>query len=262
MHDKKLNDDSMVDSKKRFSNRVGSYVLYRPSYPGEAIEYLYHTVGFSTEARIADVGAGTGIFTALLLERGNQVIAVEPNTEMRQAAITSLGDHARLSFSTGSAEQTGLPDHSVDFIVSAQAFHWFDPIAAKQEFQRILTPGGKAVLIWNRRLTDGTPFLEGYEQLLQTYGTDYKKVDHKNVTTETLRTFFKNGSFTKATFPYRQLFDYEGLHGRLSSSSYSPAPDHPDYENMTEQLKRLFETTNVNGQVSFDYETEMFWGEV
>ncbi|WP_010277635.1 class I SAM-dependent methyltransferase [Paenibacillus senegalensis] len=223
MDDRMNKDNTMQDSKKRFSNRVGDYVRYRPSYPGEAIEYLYTTVGFNAKAVIADVGAGTGIFTALLLERGSRVIAVEPNAEMRTAAITSLGKHPRLTFSTGSAEQTELPDHCADFIVSAQAFHWFDHAATKQEFQRIIRPGGKAVLIWNKRLTSGSLFLEGYEQLLQDYGTDYTKVDYKNVTDETLHKFFKNGTYTKITFTYRQLFDYDGLRGRLSSSSYAPS---------------------------------------
>ncbi len=133
---------------------------------------------------------------------------------------------------------------------------------AKQEFLRILKPGGKAILIWNQRLTSGTPFLEGYEQLLQSYGTDYKDVNHKNVSTETIQDFFHKGKFTKATFAYRQLFDFEGLRGRLASSSYTPAPDHPDYGAMIEQLKSLFEATKMDGQVSFDYETELYWGRV
>lgn len=251
-----------MNSKERFSNRVDTYVKYRPSYPQEAIDYLYSTIGFSPDSLIADIGAGTGIFSKLLLDRGSRVIAVEPNQAMREAAVKMLGAEANFRTESGAAEETGLPGQSVDFIVSAQAFHWFDHTAAQAEFRRILKPGGKAVLIWNSRLTQGTPFLEEYEQLLHKFGTDYGTVNHKNISREILLAFFKEGQMQEARFTYRQLFDFDGLSGRLASSSYSPAPGQPNYEPMMTELRGLFERNKKNGKVSFDYETEMFWGEV
>lgn len=255
-------EEAKVNSKERFSDRVESYVKYRPSYPQEAMDYLYEVIGLETNSEVADIGAGTGIFSKLLVERGSQVIAVEPNQAMREAAERELGGNSNFRAVSGSAEVTGLPDQSVDFIVSAQAFHWFDRVAAKAEFRRILKPGGKVVLIWNSRLTQGTPFLEEYEMLLQQFGTDYKQINHKNITTETLLSFFKEGSLREERFSNRQIFDYEGLSGRLMSSSYAPVYGHPNYEPMMEELRSLFDRNQQEGKVFFDYETEVYWGEV
>lgn len=251
-----------MDSKERFSSRVGAYVKYRPSYPTEAISYLYDTVGLRPEHEIADIGAGTGIFSKLLLARGSRVIAIEPNQAMREAAEQELGHHSHYRAVAGAAEATGLPDSSVNHIVCAQSFHWFDRGAAQQEFRRILKPGGKAVLIWNSRLLQGTPFLEEYEQLLLAYGTDYEKVGHENISKEALVTFFKPGGIRVAQFTMRQLLNREELGGRLESSSYAPQAGHPNYEPMMAELEKIFERNQQNGVVSFDYETEVFWGEV
>ncbi|MCY9528912.1 class I SAM-dependent methyltransferase [Paenibacillus alvei] len=251
-----------MDNKERFSTRVDAYVKYRPSYPAEAVSYLYDTVGFQAGDEIADIGAGTGKFSKLLLAQGSRVVAVEPNEPMREAAVQELGGIANYRAADGAAEETGLPDHSVDHIVCAQAFHWFDRAAARAEFHRILKPGGKVVLIWNSRLQQGTSFLEEYEQLLQRYGTDYEKVQHKNISEEALSAFFAPNQMTVARYTMSQLLNEEELAGRLLSSSYAPEPGHPNYEPMKAELARIFERNQQNGVVSFDYETEIFWGEV
>lgn len=251
-----------MDNKERFSSRVENYVKYRPTYPREAIDFLYDTVGFRQDSVIADVGAGTGIFSKLLLERGSRVIGVEPNEAMREAAIASLGAEERYSAAGGSAEETGLPEHSVDFIVCAQSYHWFDEEKATAEFRRILKPGGKAVLIWNSRKTSGTPFLEQFERLLLTYGTDYEKVGHKSITLETLKPYFADGGPRLDTFSMMQLLNEESLKGRLLSSSYSPLPDHPNYEPMIQNLRNIYRSNEENGFVAIEYATELYWGEV
>lgn len=250
------------NSKQRFSDRVGHYVLYRPGYPAEAVDWISHQLGLGEGSAVADIGAGTGIFTRLLLERKNVVYAVEPNANMRGAAIEALQVFPGFQAVDGSAEQTGLPDRSMDGIVCAQAFHWFNRQEAKIEFRRVLKPQGKAALIWNSRKTQGSPFLEAYEALLRRYGTDYASVNHKNVTPEMLEDFFQDGRYEKAVFTNGQLFDFEQLQGRLLSSSYCPQPGHPDYEPIMIDLRELFDRCNGNGTVSFDYETEVFWGEV
>ena len=250
-----------MDSKERFTNRVENYVKYRPSYPKEAVDFLYHEVGFEEQGTIADVGSGTGIFTRLLLMRGSAVYAVEPNRAMREAAEKALGGFERFYSREGSAEQTGLPDRSVDHIVSAQAFHWFDIPLAKREFGRIVRPGGKVALIWNSRLTDGDGFSEGYEQLLNRYANDYGRVNHKNISPAEFDSFFRGG-YRKAEFPNRQEFDFEQLKGRLLSSSYVPLPGEKNYTPMMEALLDLYDRFQVNGRVAFRYVTEIYYGEV
>lgn len=251
-----------MNSKEKFSNRVDSYLKYRPSYPKEAIDYLYDFVGLRSNSKILDIGSGTGIISKLLLERGSYLIAVEPNQAMREAAEQMLESNPNFQSIPGSAESTGLPNQSVEFIVCAQAFHWFDRSAAQTEFRRILQPGGRVILIWNSRLTNGTSFREEYDQLLNTYGTDYEKVNHKNISQTMLLSFFKEGSMHEVRFRMHQEFDFEGLRGRLLSSSYSPVPGHPNYNPMMTELRNLFDRNNQNGIVPFEYETEIFWGEV
>lgn len=252
----------MNNHKERFSNRVDTYVKFRPSYPKEAIDYLYDVVGLRANAVIADIGAGTGIFSKLLLQRGSQVIAIEPNQAMREAAEQLLSGDANFRTVSGSAEATGLPNESVDFIVCAQAFHWFDRSAAQAEFHRILKPGGKVLLIWNSRLEHGNAFREEYDLLLRTFGSDYEKVTHKNISQETLASFFKNDSMQLERFAITQVFDFEGLKGRLMSSSYIPVPESPNFAPMMTELQLIFERHEQDGKVFFDYETEVYWGEV
>ncbi|MFC3802768.1 class I SAM-dependent methyltransferase [Cohnella sp. GCM10012308] len=251
-----------MENKERFTDRVETYVKYRPSYPAAAIDYLYGEVGLGRDSAVADIGAGTGIFSRLLLERGTPVTAVEPNRAMREEAERALQGYSGFKAVNGAAEQTGLPDASADFIVSAQAFHWFDQAAAKREFHRLLRPEGKAALIWNTRLTSGLPFLEAYEALLLRLGTDYATVNHRNITPEQLAAFFVPGTKREARFPNRQLFDFDGLSGRLRSSSYTPVPGDPNYEPMMRELRDIFDRYQQDGRVSFDYETEIYTGSV
>ena len=114
------------DSTQRFSDRVADYVRYRPNYPRGILATLAAETGLSTDSLVADVGSGTGISAELFLSHGNAVYAVEPNHDMRAAAEAALARYPRFHSVVGTAETTSLPDHSVDYVVAAQAFHWFD----------------------------------------------------------------------------------------------------------------------------------------
>ena len=152
---------------------------YRPGYPSEVLDLLRAECGLRPNHIVADIASGTGMFTRLLLENGNSVFAVEPNLEMREAGIHQLEAYDRLVPVAGTAEETTLRAASVDFVTAAQAAHWFDLPRARAEFVRVLKPDGWCVLIWNERQTESTAFLRDYEQLLLTYGTDYKEVRHE-----------------------------------------------------------------------------------
>jgi ubiquinone/menaquinone biosynthesis C-methylase UbiE len=126
------------DPTKRFSDRVDNYVKYRPGYPGEVITFLQRECDLSDNSVVADIGSGTGIFTKLLLEKGYKVYAVEPNDDMQEAARQYLGSSQDFIPTAGSAEATTLPSSSIDLVVCAQAFHWFNNEKTKTEFKRIL----------------------------------------------------------------------------------------------------------------------------
>src|ERR1700735_5922855 len=200
----------------RFSDRVENYVLYRPEYPRETLRTLETECGLMPGHVIADIASGTGIWTRMLLENGNKVFGVEPNSEMRKAGEGLLVRFPKFNSVAGTAEATTLRDQSVDFVTAAQAAHWFDRERARREFLRILKPGGWLVLLWNERLTDSTAFLRDYEHLLLSFGTDYQEVRHER-TTEAVNEFFDPALFQERTLAMRQEFDYAGLQGRLLS---------------------------------------------
>ena len=246
---------------QRFSSRVDNYVRYRPGYPREVLDLLKTECDLTTESIIADIASGTGIFTRVLLENGNRVFGVEPNAEMRRAGEEFLRSYPRFTSVAGTAEATTLPDHSLEIVTAAQAAHWFDREKARGEFIRVLKPGGWCVLLWNERRTDSTPFLREYEQLLLTHGTDYQEVRHERTTAE-IAGFFSPTPFELSTLEMRQEVDYAGLEGRLLSSSYTPTPEHENYEPMLRELQRIFDEHQTNGRVSLDYNTLVYYGQL
>jgi SAM-dependent methyltransferase len=249
------------DATQRFSSRVDNYIRYRPGYPLEILGVLKRECNLQPTSVIADIGSGTGLSSKIFLENGNRVIGVEPNKEMREAGERILREFPNFTSVAGTAEATTLPDGSADFVMAAQAAHWFDLTRARAEFVRILKPQGWTVLIWNERKTNSTPFLVDYENLLLTYGTDYTEVRHERTSAE-LSSFFAPSPFQSAVFSYTQVFEYTALEGRLLSSSYTPLPSDPRYTPMLSELRRIFDAHKVAGHISFDYDTRMFYGQV
>jgi ubiquinone/menaquinone biosynthesis C-methylase UbiE len=248
-------------STERFSSRVDNYVRYRPGYPREAVDLLKTECGLTPESTVADVASGTGIFSKLLLENGNTVFGVEPNAKMRSAGEEYLAAFPRFASVAGTAEATTLADHSVNFVTAAQAAHWFNLAEARKEFLRILKPAGWVVLLWNERRVDSTPFLRDYERLLLTCATDYNEVRHEQ-TTKTIHEFFSPATVQSRIFENAQYLDYAALEGRLLSSSYAPPADHPNHEPMLKELKRIFDSTNANGQVAMEYNTLVYYSQL
>lgn len=247
------------NSTERFSNRVEDYVKYRPSYPQEIISFLQSNYGLTPDKLLVDIGAGTGISTELFLKAGYRVVAVEPNQEMRRKCIELLGSYEGLTVQDGKAEQMGLAEESVDGIIAGQAFHWFDREATKKEFRRILKPGSPVVLIWNERLTT-SDFEKAYDELIIRHGRDYVKVDHRNIHQDDIAAFFKPNPLQLRVFANSQVFDLEGLQGRLLSSSYMPARGEEGYEAMLSDLRILFDKYQKGETITIHYDTKVFVG--
>lgn len=250
-----------LDPTERFSSRAANYVRYRPGYPPEILDLLRDECGLQPQHVIADVASGTGIFTRMLLENGNRVFAVEPNAAMRKAADESLVQYKNFASVNGRAEATTLFHHTMDFVTAAQAAHWFEREKARQEFVRILKPNGWCVLIWNSRHTDSSPFLREYEKLLSTCGRDYQRVRHEH-TTDNIHEFFASAPVQSRYFAMQQEFDYQGLKGRLLSSSYTPQAGDPQYEPMLHELRQIFDAHQQNGRVALEYVTHVYYGQL
>jgi len=254
----------MLPPTQRFSTRVENYVKYRPHYPDSLIELLRKECGLpaTSEWKIADIGSGTGISSELLLANGNTVYGVEPNLEMRLAGEVYLKSFPKFHSIDGTAEATTLPDKSVDMILAGQAFHWFDQTLSKQEFRRILKPAGKIVLLWNERAVKTTPFLTEYERMLQDYCPEYHLVDHRQIDRDIIAKFFAPHGFSDWVLPNAHIHDYDGISGRLLSSSYAPNTENPLYEPMMNELRRIFGMYNSGGTVTIDYATKVYIGTI
>ncbi|MBV8514862.1 MAG: class I SAM-dependent methyltransferase [Acidobacteria bacterium] len=250
---------AFTDSKQRFSSRVADYVRFRPGYPHEALTLLENECGLSSGHVVADIGSGTGFLSELFLRHGNRVYGIEPNKEMREAGEEYLASYDSFVSIDATAEATTLEDATIDFVTAGQAFHWFDPVAARREFARILKPAGWIVVKWNDREMN-SPFATAYEDVLVKYGTDYQRVRQSYPELDAMQEFFTGGSVEKRSVPNAQVLDWDGLAGRLRSSSYAPQEGHPNYAPMMAALEELFRANHVDGRVKMEYATHVYYG--
>jgi len=246
----------------RFTGRVENYRQFRPRYPDAVAAVLEKECGLKSGSTIVDIAAGTGILAQIFLERGNHVVAVEPNEEMRAACATLVERYPRLRCVDGVAEATGLPSHAFDLITVGQALHWFDLKRARAEFARILRPDGWCAVIYNERRLSGDGFHDAYEKLLRDFGIDYEVVQRQHLTAEKIQGFFAPAEMWRAAFPNAQLLTIEALEGRIVSSSYMPKPGHVRYAAMLAGIAKQFGEHQEGGAVRLEYECVVSYGRV
>lgn len=244
---------------ERFSNRAADYAKYRPTYPAAAIDYLLAGLPQPDQLAVADVGAGTGISARLLADRGAQVWAIEPNAAMREAAEP----HPRVEVLAGTAEQTGLPDRSVDLVLCAQSFHWFEPIAALSEFQRILHPAGRVALMWNDR--DQTDELTRDYSAIIDRAADrqvFDRSDRKSSDALAESRLFTH--YRAHSFAHVQPLSPTQLMGLALSASYIPKQG-AAYDRLLIDLQQLCDRWTVrsnDGLVYLAYQTHVYLAEL
>jgi SAM-dependent methyltransferase len=244
----------------RFTGRVESYRRYRPTYPPAIIDLLTRECSLTSDSTIADIAAGTGLLTEIFLSAGFTVTAVEPNDEMRAACAALEPQFPRLQVRNGTAEATGLRDHSVALITVAQAMHWFNLERARAEFQRILKPNGWCAVVYNNRRLSGDAFHDGYERLLLDFGSDYGAVRQQHVGRERLAQFFSPSPMTCVSIANPQSLTLEALEGRILSSSYMPQHGKPRYDEMCAAVRRLFEETQAKNVVTMHHDCLVCYG--
>ncbi len=245
------------DPTRRFGDRAGDYARARPSYPPEVFDFLTRDFGLAAGESAADFGSGTGISAALLLDRGLRVFAVEPNAEMRAQAEQVLGVRPGFVSIDGRAETTTLPAASVDWVIAAQAFHWFDAEIVRAELRRILKPGGRCALMWNERQTNTSPFARAYEDFLIEWSNDYEKVKASYENPGDIAIVL-GPHYMRRSFPHSQEMDLDLFRARTQSASYVPTPATPRGRAMMEALDLLFSRFQEGHRVRFDYLTNLY----
>ncbi|HXG85148.1 MAG TPA: methyltransferase domain-containing protein, partial [Pyrinomonadaceae bacterium] len=154
-----------------------------------------------------------------------------------------------------------LEPKSVDFVIAAQAFHWFNHEKARAEFKRILKDDGFVALLWNERQLHTTDFLRGYERLLIKFGIDYEQTRHDNIADETLRNFFQT-DYRHKSFLNVQSLDFAGLKGRMLSSSYMLTGGDENFELMIAELRRLFADYEKDSRIEILYTTNVYYARI
>ena len=235
-----------------FSAGTEAYDRGRPSYPQEAVDLIVAELGIHAGSTVVDLAAGTGKFTALLVQAGAKVVAVEPVAEMRTTLARTVPG---VEVCDGTAEDVPRPDGFARAVTAAQAFHWFDADKALTEIARVLEPGGGLAFLWNRR-DESVPWVRQMSEVLHWHEfghSDYDQVDWTAVVA-------RSGLFTelqRRSFGYEQELDRQGLADRVRSISYVAALDEPQREEQVEHVLRLVD--DKPERFSLPYTTLVFW---
>lgn len=225
---------------ERFTTRAEIYDAGRPTYPPAAIEALLAGLGDPATLVVADLGAGTGISTRALAERGARVLALEPNAAMRAKAQP----HPLVRWIDGTAEATTLADGEVDVAAAFQAWHWFDHDAALRELGRIVRRRGRIGVLYYER-DERDPFTVAFGEIFRRYATE----PIEGLRAAALARFAALPGAVRCDFGNAQQVDREGLGARLRSSSYLPH-DGVAAEHMHAEADALFARFSSDGAVS------------
>ena len=248
-----------MDHTHRFDGKSDIYEKIRPAYADGLFAYFADTLHIPADSVVADIGAGTGIFTKQLLSCGYTVFAVEPNRDMREKAERALSDNARFHSVCGTATDTTLPAGSVDLVTAAQAFHWFPPEEFRWECRRILRPDGMVMLVYNSRDKEAD-CTKALAEVYRTYNPTFH--DYSNgISDEKCRAFF-DGACDVYRADNRQIYDRQGYIDRALSSSYSLKEGDESFAAYVKALGDIFDSYATDGRITVPTDTVAYIGKV
>lgn len=247
----------------KFNHLADIYEKYRPSYPEEYIKDIIIKCYLDSESLVADIGAGTGILTRQLLHNHLKVVGVEPNLDMRKV-LKKLETNKNFKAIEGTAEHTNLEDNSIDLIVVAQAFHWFDKEKFKKECKRILKPNGKVWILWNQ-LDETKEIVKEQKRIDDEYTNRFQEVNgilDANKKEEQIQGFFQCNIYEKKVVDNPLENDKERFIGANLSKSYSLKKENPNYDNYIEAFGQIFDRYSENGKIMIPNKTYGYLGKV
>jgi SAM-dependent methyltransferase len=237
-----------------FESDSDVYERARPTYPDQAVRTLETTTGIVAGSRVLDLAAGTGKLTRQLHADGATCIAVEPSASMRTVFRRVVPGVAAVG---GTAEAIPLATDSVDAVVVAQAFHWFDPPRALPEITRVLRPGGWLALIWNERDQSDPAMAELVRiskwDLCQPYpaGMDFGEViDGSGLF----------GPVERTMVPFVQYLDLNAYVEQVASRSYVQVLPEPERRSLLERVAAFGAT--LGDPIAMPYVTDLFCARV
>ena len=248
-----------MDHTNRFDGKGELYAKARPKYAAELFAYLKNSLNIRQDSIFADIGSGTGIFTEQLLHCGYKVFAVEPNGDMRRKAEEKLSGNSRFTSVGGADRDTGLPEQSVDHIVTAQAFHWFDVDAFKKECRRILKPNGTVMIVYNTR-EESAACNKALADLHRRYCPQFEGFS-KGMNEEKCRAFF-DGRCEIFRADNSLTYDRGGYVSRVLSSSYSLREGDENYAEYLEEINKLFDMFAIDGAITVPMFTVAYIGSI
>lgn len=210
-----------MDNTELFTGKAEAYAKARPGYSIEAIQYIRALI--SDQPVIAEIGAGTGIFTHAIAQFATKIFAVEPNSDMRAQLRETVKEFNQVTVVDATAENTTLPDHCADAIVCAQALHWFDLPAFNKECQRIGKADAVVIAVYNN-LAGGDSSQHSATSTKAFFGLP------------TIKEFANPIQYTR-----EQWLTY------MTTHSKDPLPDSAAFAEHMEQMNQVFESESENG---------------
>ncbi len=248
-----------MDNTQRFTGRAGVYAKARPGYAPQLIERLVAWAGLSPASVVADIGAGTGIFSAQLAAAGARVVAVEPNAEMRSQAAARFDGASNVIILGSTAEATGIRDASVDLVTAAQAFHWFDHEAFRAECIRILRGNARVALVWNMRVSEA-PVNAACEQAFRKLCPRFRGFSGGVRTDDPAVAQFFRDTFETWHFANDLVYNREAFVARCLSGSYAPKAGDNGYETFVCAMQDIFDEFQQGGQLVVPNQTNAYIG--
>lgn len=248
----------MENNSDRFTGKAGDYDAYRPDYPSRLIDYVIDRNVLTERDTVADIGAGTGKFARLLLERDIPVTAVEPNRDMRELGEKTLGEFPGFVSVNATAEDTGIRSGRIALVVAAQSFQWFDPDKFRLECRRILKPSRNVLLVWNCRDERNRMVME-WRDLCVRHCPDFQGFSVKSSCPSG---FFRDEKAEHREFRFRITCDLDAFLGRNRSSSYAPNMEDPSYAAFEKDLTSLFRRYSKKGLLTIPMVARSYLGKV